>query len=578
MIHRRAAAVLAALWLGAAAAHAAAPTQAPLPSARPAVEAAAQIAPSGAVQIAPSGAASSSLAAAALGVATGQGVASVASASLLPAPDARPTPAETGEDARQPLAARASAASPPLAGPSLGAPVLAQVRPTGQVGFLLIDVETGQVLDAHAPAELIAPASVAKLVTALYALEILGPDHRFETRLVAESPLSADGRLTGALALVGAGDPDLDTDDLAELIAQARGRGLRQVDGPLLLDLDGWPSLPQIEPDQPAEAAYNPAVSGINLNYNRVLFGWSRAPDGARKTQLLAHGRQLKPETRAIRLQLSDAPAPVFAWSEGSEAEGWQVAEAALDREGQRWLPVRNPETYAADALRQVAASQGLALPAPRFGSAPQGGPVLAFRRGPPLETVSRQMLRWSTNLTAESLGLAATRARGLPAPDLLASAQAMSDWAAARAGVAPEAFALRNHSGLSAHSRATPEALAALLRAAATGPRGDFGRAGPGLLGAQLREVNLDPARGEARLPASVGASGKTGTMHYVRGLAGYLTPVSGRPLAFVILSNDLDRRAEAADGRATGASRAWLGRAREMERRLLRTWAAAL
>jgi D-alanyl-D-alanine carboxypeptidase/D-alanyl-D-alanine-endopeptidase (penicillin-binding protein 4) len=65
-----------------------------------------------------------------------------------------------------------------------------------------------------------------------------------------------------------------------------------------------------------------------------------------------------------------------------------------------------------------------------------------------------------------------------------------------------------------------------------------------------------------------------KTGTMDYVRGLAGYIATPSGRRLAFAIFSNDLDRRVPGVQR----INRRWMARARVFERSLIRNWVLAL
>ena len=72
-----------------------------------------------------------------------------------------------------------------------------------------------------------------------------------------------------------------------------------------------------------------------------------------------------------------------------------------------------------------------------------------------------------------------------------------------------------------------------------------------------------------------------KTGTMEYIRGLAGYIDTVAGHRLAFAIFFNDVDkrlalnasfdRRVVAIDSR----SRAWRNRAIRVERTLTQGWA---
>jgi D-alanyl-D-alanine carboxypeptidase/D-alanyl-D-alanine-endopeptidase (penicillin-binding protein 4) len=123
------------------------------------------------------------------------------------------------------------------------------------------------------------PASVAKTFTALYALDRLGADHRFETRLLATGPIRG-GRLDGDLILLVGGDPVLDTDDLADMAAALVAQGVRQIGGRFLVSGGGLPSVTTIDPSQPIHVGYSPAVSGLVLNYNRVHFEWKRTAGG----------------------------------------------------------------------------------------------------------------------------------------------------------------------------------------------------------------------------------------------------------------------------------------------------------
>ncbi|MCB0996621.1 MAG: D-alanyl-D-alanine carboxypeptidase, partial [Acidimicrobiales bacterium] len=58
--------------------------------------------------------------------------------------------------------------------------------------------------------QLVTPASNLKIVTALAALIELGPDYRFQTRVVADGPI-VDGVVQGNLIIVGSGDPVIST-------------------------------------------------------------------------------------------------------------------------------------------------------------------------------------------------------------------------------------------------------------------------------------------------------------------------------------------------------------------------------
>ena len=92
-----------------------------------------------------------------------------------------------------------------------------------------------------------------------------------------------------------------------------------------------------------------------------------------------------------------------------------------MRRRGSVWLPVRRPAAYAGEVMRGLGGAAGLALPAAEVVRRAPAGGVLALRESDPLVQVVREMLLYSTNLTAETVGLRASQARGL-APDGLAA------------------------------------------------------------------------------------------------------------------------------------------------------------
>jgi serine-type D-Ala-D-Ala carboxypeptidase/endopeptidase (penicillin-binding protein 4) len=69
----------------------------------------------------------------------------------------------------------------------------------------------GRTLFEQNPDTPVVPASTEKLVTAVTALEVLGPDTRFRTSVVATAPAAAGGVVQGDLWVVGGGDPLLST-------------------------------------------------------------------------------------------------------------------------------------------------------------------------------------------------------------------------------------------------------------------------------------------------------------------------------------------------------------------------------
>lgn len=431
----------------------------------------------------------------------------------------------------------------------------------GEVSFAVARLDESAPLATRHADVWMPPASVAKIVTALFALERLGPDHRFETRVMRRGTLSA-GVLNGDLLLVGGGDPNLDSDQMGDLVAALAATGLRQVTGRFIVVDGAIPFHERLVADQPDHVGYNPALSGLILNYNRVHFEWTKSGDGW-TTTLEARGERFRPSVQGVKVDILDRDLPLFTYARRDGLDQWTVASTALNEAGSRWLPVRDPAGHAASAFAALARAQGLDLPAPEFQAAlPDGAVTIVSHQGDNLSRVLKGMLRFSTNLTAEVVGLTASGAGTLAVSGLV-----MTQWVRRRFGVA---ITLHDHSGLNALDRVTAADMVRLLQGARHQPRG-------AMLESLLRETGLADAEGAEQKNAPTRVHAKSGTMNFVSGLAGYVRNPQGQALAFAILSGDLARReavtvAEREDPEGAGP---WVKRARRMQGQLIRSWA---
>ncbi|MEO1239296.1 MAG: D-alanyl-D-alanine carboxypeptidase, partial [Pseudomonadota bacterium] len=182
----------------------------------------------------------------------------------------------------------------------------------GLVGYAVVDAKTGAPVDGAARDLPMPPASTAKAITALYALEALGPDFRFETTIVATAPIK-NGRLEGDLVLVGSGDPLLDSDALGALAADLKAAGLVEVTGRFLIYDRVLPWVERIAFEQPETAGYNPTITGLNLNFNRVHFEWKRAKPDYEIT-LQARARKFRPSVTVSTMNIVEDRVPVFTY------------------------------------------------------------------------------------------------------------------------------------------------------------------------------------------------------------------------------------------------------------------------
>jgi D-alanyl-D-alanine carboxypeptidase/D-alanyl-D-alanine-endopeptidase (penicillin-binding protein 4) len=212
--------------------------------------------------------------------------------------------------------------------------------------------------------------------------------------------------------------------------------------------------------------------------------------------------------------------------------------------------------------FQRLAANAGLTLPEPEIVATTPAGYELAHHDSSALDAMLRSMLRYSTNLTAEIVGLRASQARGVAPEGVEDSAAAMTEWARARYGLQSAVFV--NHSGLSDRSVWSPLETARVLAAEAD------------TLPALMQPQGLHDAEGRPLALRDVRVFAKTGTLYFSSGLGGYVEG-RGRRLAFAIYSTDpvlrADIRPDAPD--APAGSRGWVARARGLQRSLLRRWA---
>ena len=114
------------------------------------------------------------------------------------------------------------------------------------VGIHVQDLESGETLFELNSNKLLIPASTMKLITSATALELLGADYRFETKLGYIGETEKNNTLKGDLALIGGGDPTLGSEHFNEYYfnphflqvwaQKIRSAGIHQINGDLILD------------------------------------------------------------------------------------------------------------------------------------------------------------------------------------------------------------------------------------------------------------------------------------------------------------------------------------------------------
>lgn len=443
------------------------------------------------------------------------------------------------------------------------AEIIGAQKLSGRVAFALADGQTGAWLECENETIGTPPASVTKTVTALYALDALGREHRFETVLAATGDI-VNGEIQGDLLLIGGGDPTLDTDALAQMATQLKAAGVYSVKGGFKVFEGALPVLDRIDPEQPDQVGYNPGVTGIALNFNRVHFEWKRA-SGAYRITMDGRSKKYRPDVTFATMRIEDRASPVYTYADRNGQDKWTVARGALGGGGSRWLPVRKPGLYAGEVFATLAGAHGIRLGKPQMITKVPEHFVVLRHQSAPLRDILRGMLRYSTNLTAEMVGLAATTKRLGAARDLKTSAAEMNRWAKGALGMSEPA--LVDHSGLGDGSRLTALDMAKALLAVRDS---DFR--------AILKKFGFRDAKGRPVKNQAIKVDAKTGTLNFVSSLAGYITGQDGREMVFAIFAADTKKRAgiSRADREGPPGARSWNRKAKRVQQGLIERWDA--
>lgn len=402
---------------------------------------------------------------------------------------------------------------------------------------------TGLRLNADRP---MAPASTMKTITAVVALDRLGPNSRGQTQLLAAGEVR-DGRLEAPLVLKGGGDADLDWGALWTMLREVRERhGVRELAGGIVVDRGLFnPARPELGAprfDEQAEFPYNVIPDALHLNGSLLQYDLASDDRGLTARPFPQFGA-LAVDTSAVRLN----DKPCKDWDDGwlpSRFEPLPGGGARLVLAGEfprgcqvvQSLNVLDRQWETAQALRQLWGSLGGTLSGEiREGATPDGARVLAQHRDRPLAELLRPVMKASDNALARLLYLRLGASAAQPGEDTRQAAErVVRDWFAARK-IDTAGMTLENGSGLSRTERASAAQLAGLLRASATGPHGPELLATlpvAGVDGTLGRRMKGTAAEGRARM--------KTGTLRDVVALAGFVPDSTGKTWIVVAIVND--------------------------------------
>lgn len=444
-----------------------------------------------------------------------------------------------------PAVPAAKASDPALASKVAG--VLKNSRVTkATVGVVVADSASGSELYTRSATTAISPASNMKLLTSAAALDILGPDHRFDTAVYAPAKPSGDGTVA-RLYLRGNGDPTLREADLKSLAAQVKAAGVRRVTGSVVGDGGYFDNDKYNNHWDPKDynSAYAAQISGLTLSPSAALrvgtinITYKPGSKTGKKAVLgvvpaLASG-YVKLVNKTTTKKAGSGAAISLRRTNGNTIT--VSGRVALKRaKATAVVTISTPARYAAHAFTRALRAIGVTVDgAATTGSTPKARVSLASDQSVTLASIVRSLMKPSNNGMTEHLIKTLGRADGKAGTWAAGSARVLR-WLKTTQSV-PSTVKIVDGSGLAHRNELTARVVVRTLQYART--RAWFTT----FYDALPVAGNADPAIGgtlSSRMvgtPAQNNLRAKTGTLTGVTALSGYVSDATGRLYTFSML-----------------------------------------
>ena len=408
----------------------------------------------------------------------------------------------------------------------------------GVTGLFVADARTGEPLFAVNADDPLNPASNVKLISTATALELLGSDFKYPTRLLGATP--DGGVVHGDVYLLGSYDPTLTTADIGDLAAAVAARGINEIDGKIVVGRD------------PTRDGIYRAIIPIEVRGGEPgTPPIAAAPAGMNLVTIKMTAKSGPPSSRPGRSRLTYR---VDSSDDGAGHPRVVVTiGGTIPRGSGTMYPLitRERTALAAYALRAALLAHGVTV-GDDFkveelddfvaGAVAAGGlPVeLARHESPRLAQIIARVNKWSVNWLADRVIMTAAALVKREPPSMDLAVAAMYDWLSRHPGIPRTELVVDTGSGLSYHTRITAHELVSIMRSAA----GFASDADVAQSHAWLSSLSIAGTDGtlSSRFRASDVRGrmrGKTGTLSTAIALSGVLDIDPQRPLVFSLITN---------------------------------------
>ena len=439
----------------------------------------------------------------------------------------------------------------------------------GTTGIYVADARTGQPVFAVHPDDPLNPASNVKLLSTATAIDLLGPDFRYQTRVLGSVP--DRNVVRGDVYLLGSYDPTLDAAALTALAASLASAGVTRIEGDVVVGgsstrdavyralvpvevtagIDGAPPTAKL-------AAGYVGYDYLTINVTATTVSGKKA----RRARLVYADKVLlpgAPELSATAPTLAPAGGAAAPTGDGN-ASGARLqltisGTIGAGRSFTHWLWVRDRGRHAAHLLRAALAAQGVAIAGDvrkaelpsylveriRQGELPV---VLARHQSAPLADIVASVNKRSINWLADRVIMTAAALKYGELPSMSRAVDAMYEWLGAQLQVGRKDILVDTGSGLSRKTQLSARHIVEVLRSAGGYTRGleqdPLHRSWLDSLAFSDGGIQDGTLRGRFRGAGFTGRlRGKTGTLSTSIALSGVLEADPEHPLVFSIVTN---------------------------------------
>ena len=405
----------------------------------------------------------------------------------------------------------------------------------GVTGLYVADAKTGEPLFAVNASDPLNPASNVKMVSTATALELLGPEFRYPTRVLGAAPVN--GIVRGDIYLLGSYDPTLTSTDLHEIAASLARSGITTIEGGIAIGNDPtrdgiYRSIIPIEitagePGKPPTAIAPAGYKLVDIEVTAKTAKRAQRPRLTYKTEVVKNEQGFPRIKLSIGGTIGKTGATNYPlWTKQRTAHAAYSLIAALEAHGIKVNgEMRTVEL--GDFVGDTVLGGGLPI-------------ELGRHESPPLADIVRRVNKWSVNWLADRVIMTAAALAKKQQPSMDLAIDAMYGWLSRHPHIAKDAAKIDTGSGLSYRTEITPTDLVSILRAAG----GFSGEIDGNVAQAWLSSLAISGTDGTLRsrfrnTEAAGRIHGKTGTLSTVIALSGILDIDPARPLAFSLITN---------------------------------------